>query len=90
MPGRDRALAAIRSQVAEDVAGLAGSRARVMPGAPRAASTRSAGGRVDVHVNVNLAGGVVFLDDERRMRLLAKEIKRLIMEDVRRGIAVGG
>ena len=46
-------------------------------------------GSSGVHVTVNLAGGgVVFLDDERRMRLLAREIKRLIIEDVRRGIDV--
>ena len=35
-------------------------------------------------VNVNLMGGTVFLDDERRTRALAKEIKRLITEDKRR------
>ena len=37
---------------------------------------------------VGLAGGVVYLDDERTMRRLAREIKRLIIEDVRRGIDV--
>lgn len=35
-----------------------------------------------------LGGGVVYLDDERSMRVLAREIKRLIMEDVRRGIDI--
>ena len=30
------------------------------------------------------------LDDERRVRALAKEIKRLITEDRRRGLGVGG
>ena len=39
-------------------------------------------------VNVNLAGGTIFLDDERRTRALAKEIKRLITEDKRRGLTV--
>ncbi len=39
-------------------------------------------------VNVNLMGGTVFLDDERRTRALAKEIKRLITEDKRRGLMV--
>lgn len=43
-----------------------------------------------VNVNVNLVGEVFFLDDERRMRALAKEIKRLITEDRRRGLGVGG
>ena len=41
-----------------------------------------------LNVNVNLAGGTIFLDDERRVRALAKEIKRLISEDKRRGLAV--
>lgn len=35
-----------------------------------------------------LGGEVVYLDDERSMRVLAREIKRLIMEDVRRGIDI--
>ena len=39
-------------------------------------------------VNVNLVGQTIFLDDERRVRALAKEIKRLISEDKRRGLAV--
>ena len=43
-----------------------------------------------VNVNVNLSGGTIFLDDERRIRSLAKEIKRLISEDRRRGLGVGG
>ncbi len=84
------ALADLRSSLAADVASLAGPsfrhsqhRARYQePSAP--AST----GATDVQVTVNLNGGVVFLDDERRMRLLAREIKRLIIEDVRRGIEV--
>ena len=37
-------------------------------------------------VNVNLMGGTIFLDDERALRALAKEIKRLITEDKRRGL----
>lgn len=41
-----------------------------------------------VTVSVNLMGGTIFLDDERRVRALAKEIKRLITEDKRRGLAV--
>ncbi len=41
-----------------------------------------------VTVSVNLVGGTIFLDDERRVRALAKEIKRLITEDKRRGLAV--
>ncbi len=43
-----------------------------------------------VMVNVSLSGGPIFLDDERRIRALAKEIKRLIGEDRRRGLGVGG
>ena len=43
-----------------------------------------------VVVNVNLMGGTIFLDDERRVRALAKEIKRLITEDTRRGLGIGG
>ena len=41
-----------------------------------------------VSVNVNLMGGTIFLDDERRVRALAKEIKRLITEDKRRGLPI--
>ena len=41
-----------------------------------------------ISVNVDLKGGAIFLDDERRVRALAKEIKRLIGEDKRRGLAV--
>lgn len=41
-----------------------------------------------VSVNVDLKGGAIFLDDERSIRALAKEIKRLIGEDKRRGLAV--
>ena len=33
-------------------------------------------------------GSLVFLDDERPLRALAKEIKRLISEDIRRGIGL--
>ncbi len=44
----------------------------------------------DSTVNVNLLGGTVFLDDERTVRALAKEIKRLLAEDRRRGLGVGG
>ena len=53
--------------------------------------SRGAGASSDaVNVNVNLSSGTIFLDDERRMRALAKEIKRLISEDRRRGLGVGG
>ena len=41
-------------------------------------------------VNVNLMGGTIVLDDERTIRALAKQIKRLITEDRRRGLGVGG
>ena len=41
-------------------------------------------------VNVNLMGGTVVLDDESTIRALAKQIKRLITEDRRRGLGVGG
>ncbi len=67
----------LRAALAADVAGLAGPPPFGQePGGP------------EVHITVNLNGGAVFLDDERRMRALAREIKRLIMEDVRRGIEV--
>ena len=53
--------------------------------------TRSASGDVgSLSVNVTLSGGPIFLDDERRIRALAKEIKRLLSEDRRRGLGVGG
>lgn len=55
---------------------------------PAAQETVSAPGAVNV--SVNLGGVTVFLDDERRVWALAKEIKRLIIEDLRRGIGVGG
>ncbi len=44
----------------------------------------------DTTVNVNLMGGTIVLDDERTIRALAKQIKRLITEDRRRGLGVGG
>ncbi len=83
-------LSGLRSSLAAGVAGLAWpplSHSRPGDGgtAPRPSPRSGAEG---VHVTVNLNGGVVFLDDERRMRLLAREIKRLIIEDVRRGIEV--
>ena len=53
----------------------------------RPASSSFAG---DSTVNVNLMGGTLFLDDERAIRALAKEIKRLLAEDRRRGLGVGG
>ena len=53
---------------------------------PRAAN--GDGGALSV--NVTLSGGPVFLDDERRIRALAREIKRLLSEDRRRGLGVGG
>ena len=93
MPDRavdDETLSDIRSSLAADVASLAGlslshSRPRDRYAEP---SIPAPSGSPDVQVTVNLNGGVVFLDDERRMRLLAREIKRLIIEDVRRGIDV--
>ena len=58
-------------------------------GAPPSARPGDNGqGALNVHVNLN--GGVIFLDDERRMRTLAKEIKRLIAEENRRGLGAGG
>ena len=51
-------------------------------------ATSALGG--DTTVNVNLTGGTVVLDDERTIRALAKQIKRLITEDRRRGLGVGG
>ena len=101
MPGKVSDLSAARSQVAKEIASLAGGRVRAKIGgaekaAPAngegatpgttAAAARETVAAAGVHVSVNLNGGVVFLDDERRMRLLAKQIKRLIMEDARRGI----
>ena len=44
--------------------------------------------RVEPVENVGLKGDAVFLDDERRVRALAKEIKHLITEDKRRGIGI--
>ena len=80
----------LRSSLAADVAGLA--RPSLTHSQPRdggtATSPAARPGAEAVQVTVNLNGGAVFLDDERRMRLLAREIKRLIIEDVRRGIGV--
>ena len=51
----------LRASLAADVAGLAGPPPSGQePGGP------------EVHITVNLNGGVVFLDDERRMRALAQ------------------
>ena len=44
--------------------------------------------RVEPAENVGLKDDAVFLDDERRVRALAKEIKHLITEDKRRGIGI--
>ena len=57
---------------------------------PLVAQTNAEVAHGAVTVNVNLMGGTIFLDDERRVRALAKEIKRLITEDRRRGLGVGG
>jgi hypothetical protein len=51
----------------------------------RAATGTPAGA---VGVSKKPKGGTIFLDDERRLRSLAKEIKRLIIEDKRRGLGV--
>ena len=83
-------LAGLRSSLAADVASLAGpsfTHIRQRDGA-RSPSPSTQAGSEGVHVTVNLNGGAVFLDDERRMRLLAREIKRLIIEDIRRGIDI--
>ena len=83
-------LADLRSSLTADVASLAGlsfSHSQHRAGYEEPSAPTSTGA-ADVHVTVNLNGGVVFLDDERRMRLLAREIKRLIIEDVRRGIGI--
>ena len=55
--------------------------------------TAAAADRTDAHsgaplVRVNLMGQTIFLDDERRLRALAKEIKALITEDKRRGLGL--
>ena len=83
-------LSDLRSALAADVASLAGT--SLSRGQHRARYEEPSGpasiGATDVQVTVNLNSGVVLLDDERRMRLLAREIKRLIIEDVRRGIGI--
>ena len=79
------ALSNLRSSVAKGVARLPGpSVAHRRPGAGHGEhpSTDSTSG------GVRLSNGAAFLNDERAMRLLAREIKRLIMEDVRRGIDI--
>lgn len=87
-PVDDDALFDLRSSLAEEVASLA--RPSIAHSRPRARR----GEHADVSPApggpgpVGLAGGVVYLDDERTMRRLAREIKRLIIEDVRRGIDV--
>lgn len=57
---------------------------------PMVARTNAEVAPGEVTVNVNLMGGTIFLDDERSVRALAKEIKRLITEDRRWGLGVGG
>lgn len=52
----------------------------------RPASRRSEGASVDIEAS---ASGVT-VDEERQGRAMAKEIKRLIVEDCRRGLGVGG
>ncbi len=83
-----------KRSLAEDVGTAAGVRRRGAGdggGAVAGRGRRSVGdGGGAVTVNVNLSGGPIFLDDERRIRALAKEIKRLIGEDGRRGLGVGG
>ena len=59
-------------------------------GVPSAGPGRTGAPGDVVVVNVNLKGETIFLDDERRIRALAKTIKRLITEDRRRGLGVGG
>ena len=61
------------------------------PGAPSGGNGTGPGTGVPaepsvVTVNVSLRDGAVFLDNERRTRALAKEIRRLIAEDSRRGL----
>ena len=59
-------------------------------GAPLGRTRSASGDGGALSVNVTLSGGPIFLDDERRIRALAKEIKRLLSEDRRRGLGVGG
>ena len=65
---------------------------RAHEGTTRIPTVRTAASALagDTTVNVNLMGGTVVLDDERTIRALAKQIKRLITEDRRRGLGVGG
>ncbi len=67
-------------------------RGRPTTGPAMILTTRPAtsGFAADSTVNVNLMGGTVVLDDERTIRALARKIKRLLAEDRRRGLGVGG
>ena len=56
--------------------------------ATSATADRMDAGAVVSSVHVNLVGQTIFLDDERRLRALAKEIKALISEDKRRGLGL--
>ena len=83
-----RALSSARASAVQ------GSRER-RPGASEGASAPPASempraGLGSGLANVRLMGAMMLLDDERRARALAKEIKRLIMEDTRRGLSIGG
>ena len=70
----DAALSDLRSSLARDIAGLA------EPSFARGPSRARNVTRADPHPPTgNLNGGVDLLDDERRMSLLASEIKRLII-----------
>ena len=81
-----------RRAVVEEDSAVTGRRYVVenggLPPSSRQPAVVEGGGAVTV--NVSLSGGPIFLDDERRIRALAKEIKRLIGEDGRRGLGVGG
>ena len=61
------------------------------PQTEHAAQRRRAGQAVDAKsAGGDPKGGASFLDNERGVRALAKEIKRLIAEDIRRGIGFEG
>ena len=63
-----------------------GTRPRIDKRVPPTVPVRAASGTLAL--NARLLNGTVFLDDERSTRALAKEIKRLIAEDRRRGLNI--
>ena len=78
----DRSLRSLIGRTTLSIPGVGSSPERRGPGARGTSTSETAG---PVTVQVSFTGGVA-PDDERQVRALAKEIRRLIAEDRRRGL----